>query len=72
MKLNDDQKAALQRVVAAKIALWDASLIAERFLGEDREIDTGSEKLDYLCSNLGDPASAFTVSEETLIEVFEL
>ena len=75
MTLTTEQRDALINVVKAKLALWDASLVAEALLhrdfGENVEIDT-ADRLDYLCAGLDTAADTEKVSDADLIEVFEL
>jgi len=66
--LTDTQRRAIQEVVAAKIRLWEAAGEAERLLG--RDIDTHA--IDLLCGRLDKPADAYDVSDDDLIQSFDL
>lgn len=62
--------AALRQVIKLKLSLWDASSAAEELLGCD--IDTNGRGLENICVGLPTPEDADDVSEEDLIEIFEL
>lgn len=68
--LTPEQRRALQEIVYHKLAMWDASANAEKLLG--RDICTAGPDLDYLASGIDVKGEAFMVSDEDLIETFDL
>jgi len=70
MTLNDVQRAALRKVIRAKLAMWDASLEAENLLGLD--VDTGCQSLDDTCAGLDAPDDVESLSDNDLLSAFDL
>jgi hypothetical protein len=70
MTLTPTQRTALQTILYYQLKLWDAGGHAETLFEQD--IDTHSSNIDYLCSAIDGADDAFKVTDEDLIEVFEL
>ena len=58
----------MKKVIAAKLALWDASTDAEELLG--RDVDTQSCLVDDLCVTLGGAEDIGRVTDDELVAVF--
>lgn len=64
-ELNDEQRAALRKVVLLQVQLWNAGSAAEELL--DVDVQTSGDSLDHLCVGLKDEADVENLSDEELM-----